>query len=190
MHPIIHVSVSILIGLALMLHYKHRYSAVIVSSIFVNGMIDSDVIFISMGLFEKRIFSTSITMVYLPLGLLLFSYMYERRSASSLKTRLSLMVVLIGLSHLVLDTFSMETVYLYYPFSLEQYHMNQYLLPYVAMIFVGLVIAVNLMETQIYNAKEGKGKGPKVSGDVSPFLSKYKKRLKEMKGDEDEGFYL
>ncbi|MGM0510144.1 MAG: hypothetical protein ACQESD_03340 [Thermoplasmatota archaeon] len=190
MHPIVHVFISIFVGSVVMLHYKHRFAAVIVSSIIVNGLIDSDVLFIGMGLFENRIFSTSITMVYFPLGLLLFSYLYERRSDSSLKTRLSLMIVLIGFSHLVLDTFSMEPVYLYYPFSMELYSLHQGYLPYVATIFVGLVIAVNLMETQIYNAKEGKNKGHEVTGEVSPFLSKYKKRLEELKGDEEEGFYL
>ena len=190
MHPVIHVVVSVLIGLGVMFHSRNRYLIVVLSAIIVNGMIDSDVFFVSMGFFQDRIFSTSITMVYIPLALLLSSHVYERRRDSSLWTRISLIVVLIGMSHLILDTFSLEPVYLYYPFSMEQYHMDQHLLPYVAVVFVGLVIAVNLMETQIYNSKEGKKKGPEVTGEVSPFLYKYKKRLKELKGDEEEGFYL
>lgn len=190
MHPIIHIIISILIGLGVMLHSKNKYLIVVLSALVVNGLIDSDVIFISVGVIQNRVFSTSITMVYLPLALLFTSYIYERKTDGSLMTRVSLVIILIGLGHLVLDTFSMEPVYLYYPFSMEQYSMNQGLLPYIGIIFFGLVIIVNLIETQIYKNKEGKKGGANIRGSLSPFLSNYKNRMKELKGDEEEGFFL
>lgn len=185
MHPIIHFIVSLVIGVALTIHSKRRYVIVVLGALLVNGFIDSDLLLIKAGIFSQRYFATGIAMLYAPMIILLGAHLYERGSGRSTLTRISLLIVLIGASHLLLDTFSAEPVYLYYPFSMTLYSINRTILPYALLIFGVLVFIVNLIETHIYSLHEG---GEKILEDeeLKKLVLNYRSRMDYINGGKEE----
>lgn len=154
MHPVYHVGISFVIGLGIALHSKVKYRVTFLCALVVNLAIDSDVFLVSWGFIELRVFQTSLAMVYFPLILLLGAHLYERDKGKSILTRITLLVLLIGLSHLVLDTFTREPVYLYYPFSEQEFAMAPQLIPYLLLFFGLLVFFVNIIESYLYYSIE------------------------------------
>lgn len=117
----------------------------------MNGFIDSDVFLIRWGFVDTRIFQTGIVMLYIPSLLLLGAHLYEKGTGRSPYTRVSLLIVLIALSHMLMDTIEGgEPVYLYYPFSLTRYAFNKELVPLVIIFFGLLVLFGNIAETYMY----------------------------------------
>ncbi len=181
MHPAIHVAISVLIGLGMGINNKHRYAIIVLAAFLVNGLIDMDYIFYMRGIFDERYFSTGIVMLYIPGLILLGAHVYEKGSRRSLYTRIALLVMLISTSHLLLDTFSPDdAVYLYYPFSMTEYRLDQALLPYVAVLFAGVVVIINRLEYYLYRSNEGRKKRVRYVHDA-PYLQRYDERLSRVK---------
>lgn len=181
MHPIFHVVISFIIGLGVGLHYKFRYRVILLSAIVINLMIDSDVFLVRYGFTELRIFQTSLAMIYAPLLLLLSAHLYEKGGDKSILTRISLMVVLIGFSHLVLDTFTQEPVYLYYPFSQQEFAMAPQLIPFVLLFFGLLVFLVNIIESYLYYSVDKETVIDK--GRVRFLIPSFYSRFRDVKDD-------
>ncbi|MFO7991408.1 MAG: hypothetical protein R6U61_03820 [Thermoplasmata archaeon] len=187
MHPVIHVAISLIIGLVFLIHSRLRYSIIISCAILVNVIIDSDIFLLKAGLVEHRVFSTGFAMIYIPLILLLGIHLYERKTDRSILTRITLLVILISSSHLIMDTFyPYEVVYLWYPFNTTEYVLDQSLLPLAVIGFACLVIVFKYIESTIYRMNEGGGLvrrkrkikyGP---SRIDPFLSEITSRLDDL----------
>ncbi len=187
MHPVIHVAISILIGLAVNIHHKYRYTIIVSVAFLVNGIIDVDYIFYMRGIFTHRYFSSGIVMLYIPLLILLVAHIYERERNKSILTRISLLVLLVSASHLVLDTFSPDdVVYLYYPFSMAEYHLDQALIPYVTLMFIIAVFVVNRLEFYLYRNNEGR-KRTKLHVKIAFILKDYSERFDDIRRSLDKG---
>lgn len=187
MHPVIHVAISLVIGLVFFIHSRLRYTIIISCAVLVNGIIDSDIFLLRSGMVGYRIFSTGLAMIYIPLILLLGFHLYEKKSGRSILTRITLLVILISSSHLIMDTFyPHEVVYLWYPLNAEEYVLDQSLLPYAVIGFVFLVLVFKYIESAIYQMNEGGGirkrdKGKKFRPSrIDPFLSDVDSRLKSL----------
>ncbi len=156
MHPIIHIAVSILIGLGMGFHSKRKYLIVVLGALGVNGLLDLDYIIKGSGIMGLRYFHTGIGMLYIPILILIGSHLYERKKDTSIFTRMSVFVLIVALGHLVLDTFSGDTpVMLYYPITLQEYTFDPNLLPSAFVFFIGITAAANVLETYLYNNNEG-----------------------------------
>ncbi len=177
MHPVYHVLVSILIGLGIGLHVKNRVMVVVAIAVVVNGLIDFDAILFREGLLSMRIFHTAIVLVYIPILILLASYLYERKKRTSIWTRISMVVVIVSFSHLLMDTFfPADRVYLYYPFSTHVYQMDPSLVPHAIIVFILVVVGVNFLETGIYMRNEGDVK-VRIKNGGGRILAHYRERL-------------
>lgn len=182
MHPAVHVLISLMIGLGIGLHHRYRYAIIMVTAFLVNGIIDMDYILFFRGLFTQRYFHTGIFLLYIPALILVGAYLYERDTDRSIMTRISLLVLLISASHLLLDTFSPEdTVYLYYPFSMTVYRLDQSLIPFIAVIFTAVVLLVNRIETYLFDSNENKKDGSDIIPRGATIIQDYSERLNKIK---------
>ncbi|MFW6038714.1 MAG: metal-dependent hydrolase [Candidatus Saliniplasma sp.] len=185
MHPIIHVATAILIGLGMGFHSKRRYLIVILGALGVNGFLDIDYILKGSGFMGIRYFHTGIGMLYIPVLILLGAHLYERRKGSSILTRGAVFVLIVALSHLVLDTFSGDTpVRLYYPITLQEYTFDGSLLPLAFIFFIGITAAANVIETYLYNNNEGMEPLPEEPGENLAY--RYSERMYVVKGTLDD----
>ncbi len=181
MHPVIHVAVSLLIGIGIGLHSKRKYLIVLVGAVGVNGIIDLDYVFVELGLMELRYFHTGIGMLYIPILILIGAHLYERNKKTSIITRMSILVLLVALSHLIMDTFTGEPpVMLYYPISLQDYTFDPELFPYAIVFFIGLVAAGNVIESYLYNSNEGFKELPE-EGAGRVLTRRYRNRITRIK---------
>jgi len=146
----------------------------------VNGILDIDIYLYHRTLFETRIFHNGIAMLYVPVLILFCAYLYEKNKDKSILTRTSLVIVLMSFSHLLMDTFYPDTsIYLYYPFSMSEYQLDQSLIPLVILLFALAIIIVNLIETFLYRTNEG-CESWSVRTEVEYQLKNYRRRLKRI----------
>jgi len=186
MHPIIHVAISILIGLGMGFHSKRKYLIVVLGSLGVNGLLDLDYLLKGYGVMELRYFHTGIGMLYIPILILIGAHLYERKKDTSILTRMSIFFLIVAMSHLVLDTFTGDTpVMLYYPITLQEYTFDPDLLPLALILFIGLTAAANVLETYLYNNNEGMVSSP-LEEPGGNLTRRYRDRMLHIKKTIDE----
>lgn len=186
MHPVIHVALSILIGLGMVFHSRRKYLIVLLGALGVNGLLDLDYLLKGYGYFDLRYFHTGIGMLYIPIFILIGAHLYERNKDTSIMTRISIYVLIVALSHLVLDTFTGEPpILLYYPLTLQEYTFDPSLLPFALIFFIGITAAGNVLETYLYNNNEGMEKLPEGEPGRDLIFS-YRNRMNNIKEILDE----
>ena len=121
MDTLFHFIFSIIVGLAIGIHRKHRIS-VLVALAFLSILVDVDHFF---GLGSRGTFHNVFFVFFVPLTLFFVFYVYEDRKSIKLQTySLILLVMLTG--HLVSDMLYGGVVKLFYPFSGVSYSFPEY----------------------------------------------------------------
>ncbi|NOQ38242.1 hypothetical protein GQ472_05115 [archaeon] len=121
MDTLFHFIFSIIVGLAIGIHRKHRIS-VLVMLAFLSILVDIDHF---LGLSSRGTFHNVFFVFFVPLTLFLVFYVYEERKSIKFQTySLILLVMLTG--HLVSDMLRGGVVKLFYPFSSVSYSFPEY----------------------------------------------------------------
>lgn len=166
MTPIIHFLASIVAGIGIGLHYKRKYSLILLLA-FIALFPDLDHFIPTMGQGIKA-FHNVYVFFTLPLIIFLICYLYEltRKEGSTKYQRIGLVFFVMLVGHMFLDGIEGGAMTLYFPLSTEQFVLSDISFsphPYFALssaqtlliIWGAIILATNLIETRIYNRHEG-----------------------------------
>jgi len=140
MDTLFHFIFSIIVGLAIGMHRKHKIS-ILVMLAFLSILVDVDHF---LGLSSRGTFHNVFFVFFVPILLFFIFYAYEERKSIKLQTySLILLVMLTG--HLVSDMLHGSAVKLFYPFSNTLYTFPQYTILATSDFFSPIVSGDGLM---------------------------------------------
>ena len=140
MDTLFHFTFSIIVGLAIGIHVKHKFR-VLVALAFLSILVDVDHF---MGIGSRGTFHNVFFVFLIPLMLFVISYVYEERKSIKYQTySLILLVMLTG--HLVGDMLYGSAVKLFYPFSNTLYTFPEYTILATTEFYSPIVSADGLM---------------------------------------------
>ncbi|MEA3229371.1 MAG: metal-dependent hydrolase [archaeon] len=142
MDTLFHFTFSIIVGLALGIHKKHKLKTLIAIA-FLSILVDIDHF---MGIASRGAFHNIFFVFFIPLGLFFIAYIYENRKSIKYQTySLLLLVMLTG--HLVSDWLYGGTVKLFYPFSTAIYSFPKYTLEATSQFYSPIISGDGIMLT-------------------------------------------
>jgi len=122
MDTLFHFIFSIIAGMALGLHIKHKLEIVVFASALAL-LIDIDHFF---GFYRRATFHNVFVIFLIPFLLFLLAYIYERPRGKIKFQSLALLFLIMLVGHVVADMFVEGTVILFYPLSTMEIGMTEF----------------------------------------------------------------
>lgn len=169
MQPIVHFLLSIVAGLGVGMHLENKIkkNSMILFLALACTCIDIDHLFPIYQNSGIKIFHNVFVFIVIPIILFLIFYFYEHKKNSSIGQRACILLAVMFLGHMFLDGISGSMPF-FYPLRPERYTIINIgvtinpsffkitSLEMIMIIWGGIILCANLLETLIYNDVEGK----------------------------------